>query len=155
MRRAVVPSLMLLCTALTPPTVRAQVAPDSACTYSRCALRVDYGWFSTRLVRGTTGEPVARLGWFGSGVDVLLTASDSAAYYAREYQTRRQTDALLGLLAGALLIAGFADGEDMDEGGPLILAGLTLSLVSLPFTVGIRRSLDRSVWWYNRDLSRP
>jgi hypothetical protein len=155
MRCAVVPSLLLACAALQPEPARAQAAPDTTCTYSRCALRVDYGFFSTRLVRGSTGDRVARLGWFGGGVDVLLAASDSAAFYARQYRTRRKTADALGVATGALLLVGLTSGEDFYEGGPFVLAALTLELVSLPFVFGIRRSLDRSVWWYNRDLPRP
>ena len=116
---------------------------------------MDYGFFSTRLVRGNTGERVSRLTWFGGGVNVLLAGSDSTAFYARQYRVRRQTADILGLLGGALIVAGWAEGDDFYEAGAFTLAGLTLGLVAVPFQVGLRRSLDRSVWWYNRDLPRP
>jgi hypothetical protein len=50
---------------------------------------------------------------------------------------------------------GLAQGEDFSEAGPFILAGITLELIALPFWLGARRSLDRSIWWYNRELPRP
>jgi hypothetical protein len=155
MRRAFLASAFLVCAALDHSTARAQATPDSACSYTRCALRVDYGFWSTRLVRGNTGERVSRLTWFGGGVGVLLDGSDSTAYYARQYQSRRQAADIIGLLGAALVIAGWAAGDELDDPGAYTLAGLTLGLVSMPFQIGLRRSIDRSIWWYNRDLPRP
>src|SRR5688500_9977241 len=106
MRRAVFLSLLLASATLHlhPATARAQATSDTTCSYSRCALRINYGFFSTRLVRGSTGESVSRLGCFGSGVGLLIAAPDSAAYYARQYQSRRSTSDLLGLVGGALVV---------------------------------------------------
>jgi hypothetical protein len=154
MRRAVLLSLLLACAALQPATVRAQAAPDTACAYSRCALRVEYRFLSTWLVRGAGGESVARLGWFGGGVDALLAGSDSAAYHARQYRSRRATSDALGFTSAALALAALAQNDAL-VGAPLLITGITLDLIALPFWLGARRSLDRSVWWYNRDLPRP
>jgi len=163
-------SLLLACAALLPASVHAQrvqtahtqaphaqaarvpTAADSACTYSRCALRVDYGFLSTRLVRGATDERVSRLGWFGSGVDVLLAGPDSAAFHARQYKSRSQISGALGIMAASLAFVGTLQGDD---GAPLVLTGIALELVALPYWLGSRRSLDRAVWWYNRELPRP
>jgi hypothetical protein len=155
MKRVVPFSLFLACAALQPAVVRAQAAPDAACSYSQCALRVDHGFLSTRLVRGAAGQSVGRLGWFGSGVDVLLAGSDSAAYHARQYRSRRATSDALTFVSIAVALAGVAQGDDFVESGPFLLTSLTLDLIALPFWFGARRSLDRSVWWYNRDLPRP
>jgi hypothetical protein len=106
-------------------------------------------------VRGSAGESVGRLGWFGSGIGVLLTGSDSAAYYARQYQSKRRTSDALGLASAALAVMAVSTTDDFFEGSPLLLAGIGLELVALPFWLGSRRSLDRAVWWYNRDLPRP
>src|SRR5687768_7400502 len=111
-RRAFLPSLLVVCAAVQPATVRAQAAPDTACTYSRCALRVEHRFLSTRLVRGSAAESVARLGWFGSGVDVLLAGPDSAAYHARQYKSRRTTSDALGFVSAALAIVAVATTED-------------------------------------------
>jgi hypothetical protein len=148
-------SLLLACAALPSGLARAQAAADTTCTYSRCALRVDHGFFSTRLVRGASGESVSRLGWFGSGIDLLLAGSDSTAHHARLYRSRRSTADALGLIGAALAIGGFVQGDDFANSGPLLLAAITLDLAALPFWIGSRRSLDRAVWWYNRDLPRP
>jgi hypothetical protein len=155
MRHAVLPSLLLACAAVQPATVRAQVAPDTACSYSRCALRVEHRLLSTRLVRGTSGESVSRLGWFGRGVDVLLAGPDSAAYHARQYRSRRTTSDALSFASAALALVAVWTTDDFVESGPLLLVGVTLELIALPFWLGARRSLDRSVWWYNGALPRP
>src|SRR3712207_546661 len=157
--------LLLACAALLPAAARAQrvqtahtqtaqtqtiparTPGDSSCTYSRCALRVDYGGLSTRLVRGATGESVSRLGWFGSGVDVLLAGPDSAAFHARQFRSRSQISGALGIMAASLAFVGTLQGND---GAPLVLTGIALELAVLPYWLGSRRSLDRAVWWYNR-----
>jgi hypothetical protein len=53
-----------------------------------------------------------------------------------------------------LALVAVSQGET-SEGAPFLLAGVGLELVALPFWLGSRRSLDRAVWWYNRDLPRP
>ena len=155
MRRVVLPSLLLACAAVQPTTMSAQAASDTACSYSRCALRVEHRFLSTRLVRGANGESVSRLGWFGSGVDVLLAGSDSAAHYARQYRSKRTTSDALGFASAALAIVAVTTTDDFLESGPVLLAGIALELIALPFWLGARRSLDRSVWWYNQGLPRP
>jgi hypothetical protein len=157
MKRAVPFTLLLACAALQPAVVRAQAAPDTttACSYSRCALRVDHGLLSTRLVRGAAGESVGRLGWFGSGAGVLLAGSDSAAHHARQYRSKRATADALTFVSIAVALVGVSQGDDFVDSGPFLLTSLTLDLIALPFWFGARRSLDRSVWWYNRDLPRP
>jgi hypothetical protein len=155
MRRVVPLSLLLACAALQPATVRAQAAPDTACSYSRCALLVEHRLLSTRLVRGPAGQSVGRLGWFGGGVDVLLAGPDSAAYHARQYRSRRATSDALVLASVALALVAVASTDDFGEGSPLLVAGIGLELIALPFWLRARRSLDRSVWWYNRELPRP
>ena len=155
MRPALLPSLLLVAAALTPAVAHPQSAADTACSYTRCALRLDHGFFSTRLMRGASGEEVGRLGWFGDGVDVLLAGSDSAAHHAREYRGRRMTSDLLGVVGIALAVVGLARDHDYLEGAPFLFVGLAVDLAALPFRIGARRSLDRSVWWYNHDLPRP
>lgn len=154
MRRAVILPLLLATAALQADAARAQAAPDSACTYTRCALRVEYRLLSTRLVRGTSGESVGRLGWFGSGIDVLLAGSDSAAYHARQYRSKRRTSDMLTIGSIALALVAVSQGET-SEGAPFLLAGAGLELIALPFWLGSRRNLDRAVWLYNRELPRP
>jgi hypothetical protein len=155
MRRPLLVSLLLACAASHPATVRAQTASDSTCSYSQCALRVEERFLSTRLVRGTSGESVGRLGWFGSGVGVLLAGSDSAAYYARQYRSRRRTSNALGLTSAALVLLAVATTDDFLDSRALLVAAIGLDLIALPSALRSRGSLDRAIWWYNRDLPRP
>jgi len=141
--------------ALLSTTAHAQAAPDTTCSYGRCALRVEHGLLSSRLVRGSSGEPVARLGPFGSGVNVLLAGSDSAAHYGRHYRTRRAAVDALGLVTTALCLTAIVTTHDSFQGVPLVLSVVTFEVISIPFLVAARRSLERAVWWYNRDLPRP
>jgi hypothetical protein len=154
MRRAPYFSLLLACASLDAATARAQTGPDTTCSYSRCALRVHNGFFSRRLVRASSGESIARLGSFGSGVNVLLSRSDSGAFYARQYQSRRQAGEVLGLI-GMALVLGEMWGGHRHEAGPPTYVGMALTLASVSFVGTSERSLDRAVWWYNRDLPRP
>jgi hypothetical protein len=148
-------SFILACAASHPATVRAQIASDSACSYSHCALRVEQRFLGMRLVRGSTGESVARLGEFGSGVGVLLAGPDSAAYHARRYRSQRRTLDALGYTSVALLLLRVATTDDFVDSRTLVVGAVTLNLIALPFVMRSRRSLERAIWWYNRDLRRP
>ena len=154
-RRLLLLSLVLASAASHPATVRAQTASDSTCSYSQCALRIEHRFLSTRLVRGTAGEPVGRLGWFGSGVGVLLAGPDSAAYHARQYRSKQRTSGALGVTSTALVLIAVATTDDVVDSRPLLVAAIGLDLIALPYALTSRGSLDRAVWWYNRDLPRP
>jgi hypothetical protein len=154
-RRALLPSLFLASTLAYPATLVAQAASDSSCSYTQCALKVDYGFFTTQLKRGASEKSAGRLWLFGSGVGALLAGSDSAAHYARQYQSRRTIADALGITGLALALTAVWTTEDFRDSGPLILGTVLLDLAALPFHLGARRSLERSVWWYNRDLPRP
>lgn len=154
-RRALLPSLLLTSTLAYPAAFGAQAASDSSCSYTRCALKVDYGFFTTQLKQGASEKSVGHLWFFGSGVGVLLAGSDSAAHYARQYQSRRRIADALGFTALAVMLTAVWTTDDFTESGPVFVGGLVLDLAALPFHLGARRSLERSVWWYNRDLPRP
>jgi hypothetical protein len=154
-RRLLLTSVLLACAPFHPATVRAQSPPDSGCSYSRCGLRVEERFLSTRLVRGDSAKSVARLGWFGSGVGVLLAGPDSAAYHARQYRNRQRTLNALGLTSAALVLLTVATTDDFVDSRALIVGAIVLDVAALPFLGGSRRSLDRAIWWYNRDLPRP
>jgi hypothetical protein len=129
----------------------------STCTYDRCALRVEPGFFSApRLLRGRAGEQVGNLGMFGGGVDSLLAGPDSAAAYTRRYVSNIRPASTLSLLGTAAFIVaairsdGFRDTDDTDAA--IALTGAGLAIVSIPFSVRAGRSLSRAVWFYNSVL---
>ena len=128
------------------------------CSYDACALRLTGGgWFSQpKVVRGTSGVPVAAADR-SDDLRELLASSDSAAtFYARFETSDRHADRF-GLLGGALLVAGavayLVDGS-RDSTWPVVFyaGGLTIAIAAS----GPRRravsELSTAMWWYNRDL---
>lgn len=138
----------------------APATPPSGCTYATCALRVETGFFSIRLVRGATGEPIGdALGVFGSGVDPLLTGPDSAAAFGRAYVHDTRRAAALGLLAVAAYVVVVARTDnfrhDFDgTSGTAAVVTLGFTVATLPFATRARQDLSRAVWWYNAALPR-
>ena len=132
----------------------------SACTYASCALRVEKGFLSNRLVRGAAGERVSRLGSFGGGIDLLLTGPDSAAAHARSYVRNSRIGGTLGLLGtiAYVVVLVRTDGHrdrDLDDGTEAAaIASFAFGLASVPFNWRAQRSLSRGVWWYNEALPR-
>jgi hypothetical protein len=130
---------------------------SSACTYDRCALRVEPAFFSApKLLRGRAGEEVGALGMFGNGVDSLLAGPDSAAAYTRRYVSNIRPASTFGLLGTAAFIVaairsdGFRDTDNTDAA--IALTGAGLAIVAIPFSVRAGRSLSRAVWFYNSVL---
>jgi hypothetical protein len=154
MRCCAILLLVAAASAIHSDRLQAQGTPNTACSYSVCALRVERGLFGSRLVRGATGEPVGRLRGFGSGVAVLLRGSDSAAYYARQFRGLQQTSGGISVVSAVLAIAALTQGRNVGS-ATLLIAATTLELIAFPHELAARRSLDRAVWWYNRDLPRP
>lgn len=144
-----------------PAQVRASAA-DSArgCPYEACALRVEPRAFGRYLVRGAQGERVSRLGGFGSGMAPLLTVSDSAAHYARQYVRSTRWAEGLGLIAGiGLAVAYQRDGGLRDGFGDptaqvAAAGGIVALYASLPFVLRAQRSFSRAIWWHNAALPR-
>lgn len=138
----------------------AQSAPSPvACTYQTCGLRIEPGWFGTSLVKGSTGERVAKLGGFGTGVDVLLTGPDSAAAHGRSYVQAARNASILGIAAVALyaIVAVRTDhfqGSSDDTDLALGLGSVGLFVATVPFALKSQKELSRSIWWYNASLPR-
>ena len=58
------------------------VSPRAACSYDVCALRVE----DDRILKGTEGTVVGRLGgWSATPLVPLVVQSDSAQFYARQF----------------------------------------------------------------------
>ena len=135
-------------------------AAASACNYQACAIRIERGWFSERLVRGEAGEEVGSVGLFGAGVEVLLSGSDSAAAHARAYNWNTRRSAVFGG-AGILLVAiasantnHFSNDRVTTVDVVTLAAGVTALFVGAPYAIRARRELSRAIWWYNGALPR-
>lgn len=156
--------------ALLPAVARpasAQVQRDSTpgyqagCTYETCALRLEPSLLTgMRIVRGAAGEAVGgRAGMFGRGVHPLLTGPDSAARHARDYVRATDWANILGIPGAGLLIYGLIQSRDggagvRDAASTTTVVGAALLAASIPFAFQARRSLSRSIWWYNAGLPR-
>ena len=133
-------------------------APSCAGGYDACAVRAEVSFFrGTRLVRGTAGEPVARLrGFGGSNLATLLAGSDSAVAHARRYTRASRTSGAFGLVGAALFATAAAidleDREVKTSGLVLVGAGTVAGLAATGYQLAAQRSLGRAVWWYNRDV---
>lgn len=139
---------------------QAPTAQPTGCTYATCALRVESGFWKTRLVRGASGEhDDGPLSGFGGGVEPLLTGPDSAAQYGRAYVHDQRTAGALGLL-GALGYAvvlyrtdNFGRGDQLGtEGVIALLSSAGFGIAASAFHLRATRALSRSVWWYNSAL---
>jgi hypothetical protein len=145
--------MVAVAAAMSPPALRAQ----EACTWDSCALRVNYGLFSTRVVRGIRGESVARLTLFPTTIPPLATAGDSARLHYDAFRNRQGVAATFTLLALATSVAFFATWDIWESDGRVagfLGASLAFTLIGGISANHARNSLNRAIWHYNRDLPR-
>jgi hypothetical protein len=133
----------------------------AGCTYQTCALRLEPSFLTgERVVRGASGEAVGgRAGMFGRGVHPLLTGPDSAARYARDYVRATDWANILGIPGAVALTYGLIQSRNGGEGARdaaavTAVVGAAFVVASIPFAFNARRSLSRSIWWYNAGLPR-
>ncbi|HEU4629055.1 MAG TPA: hypothetical protein VFS08_04895 [Gemmatimonadaceae bacterium] len=130
--------------------------PDQPCTYARCALRVEDGWFSRRLVRGPEATVVARLGFGGPSLASIVQRSDSAVAHARRYQSAQRTGDIVSLIGTVGTVAALFALDDesgaRDEAIAVNIASVVVFVVGQSFHFKAQRELSRSLWWYNRDV---
>jgi hypothetical protein len=133
-------------------------AQQNSCTFDRCALRVQYRFLSTRIVGGMSGEKIAGLGLFAPLVPVLESGPDSARVHYRSFQHHYNSGAVFKLIGAAAIVGAFAPGysansyDYRDPSLGLRLAGSTATIIG--YFQGRRGTdeLERSIWFYNRDL---
>ena len=142
----------------------AQSSPAAAgpqpCSYDACALRVERGWFSERIVQGSTGTRVATLNAFGPTIVPLVQRSDSAVAQARNFQRDRRRGTVLTLAGLTMYIVAAANSHFFDGNLPsptdaqwaAMGGGLVLTLVGAHFELRAERALSRALWWNNREL---
>ena len=147
---------MLLCLLAQTAPLHSQVA-DSTCTYRLCSLRMEPRAFGVAVVRGPAGDPVARVGMWGTrpALSSIVQRSDSALFYARRYERFAPRVAITALASSGLLALA-AVGRDHSEGASIGvgIAAIGLSFYGVSVTTSAQRALSRSVWWYNESLVR-
>jgi hypothetical protein len=128
-------------------------------SYDENALRVDQHRGTISIVRGVSETVVLKVGPF-RGVDVagIVSSSPNAVGEAKKFEHDYRPGTWIVSLGIATL--GAAIGSygiaDLNRAIP---SGLTVAGVSLITYGGWRlgnayRALSKSVWWYNRDLTR-
>jgi hypothetical protein len=131
------------------------VAQEQACSYASCALRIQSGFFRSRVVAGRLATHVATIGGFGTDLEDRLTLPDSAAAHVRRFDSLSKTATLLSL-TGVVAWAAMTVVDSDNEAAHIGLAGLGLALTIAGAVVRSRGSneLNAAVWWYNRQFSR-
>lgn len=131
---------------------------DSACTYERCALRLEPGVLAPRLVRGPidAAEVVGHVGVFGSDLSEAVAPSPEALVYAREYERYRTRSLAASLAFTAAYVVLFMPDDrvsDTVRAGAGVV-GIGASIYGIVLVPKAGRSLARAVWEYNRSLVR-
>lgn len=131
------------------------------CSYDDCAIRVEDGWFSRRIVQGTESREVARLGIGGPNPVTILGVNDQATMHARNYASKQRVGTTLSVIGAvgsiATYIALFDVPEDNSKRNTLIavnIGSLVTTYIGRGYLQSARRELDRAVWWFNRDAAR-
>lgn len=131
------------------------------CTYDSCAVRVEDGWFSRKIVQGTSSQEVARLGFGGPDPVMLLGVNDQARAHAQAYKSRQRTGTTLSLIGsiGSIVtyIMLFDDQSSESRRNTLVainIGSLVTAYVGRSYLQSARRELDRSVWWFNSEVSQ-
>lgn len=158
--------LALLLAPVASPLAAQQASATSpllrdGCTYAACAVRVEDGWFSRRVLQGDDSREVARLGIGGPDPITLLGVNDQAREHAKRYRSRQRLGSTLALVGAvgsiATYVALFDGTDDRSTRNTLVainLGSLVTSWVGRSYLQSARRELDRAVWWFNRDLAR-
>ena len=154
--RASILTLLLTATVLVSPAH----AQDLACTYDRCALRLQHTAFSDRIVQGTGATVVGRLGLFAPRVEPLATAGDSARNHYESFRTHQNRGgalSIVGAIAGVATLVILSNSIDRQEDPPGVVWGLigfgaAFSIAgSIDIRIG-RDQLQQALWFYNRSL---
>jgi hypothetical protein len=135
---------------------RGAAAQSADCTYDRCALRLQYRLFSTRVVQGYNGAPIATLGLFAPHIAVLESSPDTVRLHYQLFRRRRSTAAafdLLGVAAlGASAIVYQANYNNRGTATGLLVVGAGFSIVGSLYGLRSSDELERAIWFYNRSL---
>jgi hypothetical protein len=149
---------LLLGSLALPAATHAQAGSQeiSGCSvFEDCALRVQYGFLRTEVVRGTEDIRVARIGLGTPALDELFSRSDTAALSFESFRVDHRRSSWLKVLGGVEIAAGLIarsrDNEDWARA--LSVSGIVLELVGMVFRTRADEHLSRAIWWYNESLT--
>jgi hypothetical protein len=132
------------------------LSAQANCTYDSCSLRIQPPTMTTplMLVRGVEGEEVVRLGLMEPAVAPLLTRSDSAAAHARIYDTWYDRGSMLNIAGTVVAIAAPILLDGTMQKIAFTGAGIGLTVYGNLLINRANDSLNRALWWYNREFAR-
>lgn len=136
--------------------------PPATCTWDACALRVEGGV----LLQGAGGLPRGRVDGIDLDVGILAAGPDSAAAYAARFSVARPRSDLWSTFGdlgrGLALVAWIHYALAADAADGWAWGAATFMPVSQSARAHARRhdviadrSIERSVWWYNREIAGP
>ncbi|WP_420457403.1 hypothetical protein [Rubrivirga sp.] len=148
--------LLLLALLVSAPAV-AQPVADAACSYADCALRIERGYFSTQIVRGSVEAPetVSRLSLFGGTLADAVAGSPLALDHAEQSRADLRGGFLMGLAGVALYVAAIVPNDELSDGvrTGFLTSGIGLSIGSGVLLARGQRGQARAVWEYNRTFA--
>ena len=122
------------------------------------ALRYESYYGNARIIRGADGPIVGTAGWFRDfDVEKLVAASPSAQPDARLYKTNNFRASVVGSLGATVTLIGIAvtANSSNNASSPILIIGGVgaMAWAAQHFTIAYS-ALSRSLWLYNRDVSR-
>ncbi|CAN5870030.1 hypothetical protein BH23GEM9_BH23GEM9_28450 [soil metagenome] len=137
-----------------PPTQQALPAPQQ-CTYDECALRIRAPTLTTpmKLVRGREAVDVVQLGLLHPAIEPFVQLSDSAAAYARTYDTLFDRGSVISLAGTAIAIVAPIAMRGTMQKIAFTGVGIGFTVVGGVITNRANEALSKAIWWYNREVS--
>lgn len=145
--------------ALAAAVVTAQTLNGQPQSYDDNALRVEDSHGDIRILRGSEGAVVGRIGVFRStDVVKLVESSGRAALEARKF-ARDYKPGTLFFAVGIATLGAAVGVSRIGNGGHgiatvLLLSGSGLVIYGAGRLEDAYNALARSLWWYNRDLTK-
>lgn len=130
------------------------------CTYTTCALRLQYrGLGDRRIVMGEGSVVADHGGIFSRKIPVFEARTDSVHVHYVHYRSDATRAGWLAILGATALSAGTAIDWDGPHGHKATKISFIASGIIVSAIANLNRSrseehLQRAIWLYNRDLGR-
>ncbi len=145
---------MMVAALMGAPDLGAQEVPDTE--FSRKALRVRSGFFSTTVVRGVDGEKLGDIGMFGGDIDFLSRREDEIGRRFRSYRSKQIASRWLFLGSFASMTAAGMAHEPWSRSNQtskgLFAGSVALVLGAIVSVASAKEDLSQTVFHYNGTL---
>lgn len=147
--------------ALARPAGKQSADTAARCSYDECALRLERRTWSTWLVQGIGGAPVARLGYRAPRLPLFAAAGDSARAHWDAYLVAHAGAAPAGrifavaALGSSALYLSSRSESAQGTAGSLGIVAYAVGHMSMGTLAEERRELERAIWHYNLRFATP